>query len=81
MSDDKIVSLFGENPPDTQDVSVEETLASAAEAGFEDVFVVGYAPSANGGHRLKYFSSGMTRSEIVWVVESMKYGFLQDEFS
>jgi|DEB0MinimDraft_10_1074344.scaffolds.fasta_scaffold370882_1 hypothetical protein len=80
MSDDKIVSLFGENPPDTQDVSVEETLASAAEAGFEEVLVIGYA-SGGGGHRLQYFSSGMTRSEIVWVVESMKYGFLQDEFS
>ena len=80
MSEDKIVSLFGGNPPNTQNVSAEETLASAAAAGFEDVLVIGYTPSGD-GHRLQYFSSGMTKSDIVWIVESVKYGFLQDEFS
>lgn len=81
MSGDKIVSLFGGSPPGGGDTSVEETLASAAAAGFDDVFVVGYIPLAGGGHRLQYFSSGMTKSDLVWVTESVKQGLIQDAFS
>ena len=80
MSEGKIVSLFGENPLNTQDVSVEQTLSDAAKMGFEDVLVIGYAP-VDGGHRLQYLASSMTKSDIVWILESVKYGLMQGEFS
>lgn len=80
MSKDKIVSLFGDNPPDTQTNSAEQTLSDAAKMGFEDVLVIGYAP-VDGGHRLQYLASSMTKSDIVWILESVKYGLMQGEFS